>query len=141
LAAHEFKLRYPDAYDKWASAEDLLWKTDSEQQLTTIGHLCREAVQKFATALVAHYQPSNVTEDKAKTIARVKAVLDMQGAKMGTREKRFLEALLSYWGTVNDLIQRQEHGAQKEGQQLVWEDGRRIVFQTAVVMFEIDKAL
>lgn len=48
-----------------------------------------------------------------------------------------LDALVVYWGTVSDLIQRQEHGAQKEGEALRWEDGRRVVFQTAVVMFEI----
>jgi hypothetical protein len=46
-----------------------------------------------------------------------------------------------YWGTVNDLIQRQEHGAQREGGALAWEDGRRVVFQTAIVMFEIDRSL
>jgi hypothetical protein len=38
-------------------------------------------------------------------------------------------------------VQRQEHGAQKEGRPLVWEDGRRVVFQTAIVMFELDRAL
>jgi hypothetical protein len=56
-------------------------------------------------------------------------------------EKPFLEALIAYWGTVSDLIQRQEHGSQKEGKELVWEDGRRVVFQTAMVMLEFDKSL
>jgi hypothetical protein len=68
-------------------------------------------------------------------------VLDLQAKQLGTTEKPFLDALLGYWGTVSDLIQRQEHGGQKEGQSLVWEDGRRVVFQTAVVMFEIDRSL
>ena len=48
---------------------------------------------------------------------------------------------MTYWGTVSDLVQRQEHGAQREGKQLVWEDARRVVFQTANVMFEIDRSL
>lgn len=52
-----------------------------------------------------------------------------------------LDALLVYWGAVNDLIQRQEHGATKEGEALRWEDGRQVVFQTAVVMFEIARAI
>ena len=141
LNADAFQKKYPLAYQKWAEAEKLLWSTDTQHQLTTIGHLCREAIQEFTSALVEQYQPSGVTDDKAKTIARMKVVLAIQSEKLGTTVKPFLEALLSYWGTTSDLIQRQEHGGLKEGQPLAWEDGRRIVFNTAVVMFEIDRAL
>jgi hypothetical protein len=55
--------------------------------------------------------------------------------------KAFLEALVAYWGTVNDLIERQEHGAKREGEQLGVEDARRVVFQLLIVMNEIDRAL
>jgi hypothetical protein len=68
-------------------------------------------------------------------------VLDQHRPRVGTTAAPFLVALLAYWGTVSDLVQRQEHGAQKEGGPLVWEDGRRVVFQTAIVMFEVDRAL
>lgn len=55
--------------------------------------------------------------------------------------RAFLDALLAYWGTASDLVQRQEHGNQKVGAALLWEDGRRVVFQTAMVMYEIERAL
>lgn len=139
LNSQEFRAKYPDAFAKWLSAEDLLWQTDTQPQLTTIGHLCREALQGFITILVERYQPPDVNTDKTKTAARLKAVLGT--AQLGTTKKAFLEALLAYWGTVNDLIQRQEHGAYKDGEQLVWEDARRVVFQTMITMFEIDKTL
>lgn len=74
------------------------------------------------------------------TVARLQSILK-KSSQLGSTEKPFLEALLAYWGTINDLIQRQEHGAQKERQVLLWEDARRVVFQTIVVMFEIDKSL
>lgn len=119
----------------------MLWGNDSQNQLTMIGHLCREAMQKFATALVDQYQLSNVDKDKAHTVARLKAVLNIQANQLGKTEKPFLDVILIYWGTVSDLVQRQEHDSLKEGIQLVWEDGRRIVFQTLLVMFEIDKSL
>jgi hypothetical protein len=48
---------------------------------------------------------------------------------------------VDYWGTVSDLVQRQEHGAQKQGAELTWEDARRVVFQTAIVMYEVSRAL
>lgn len=38
LDGYEFQQKYPEAYKKWSSAEELLWQTDTEQQLTTIGH-------------------------------------------------------------------------------------------------------
>src|SRR6266498_3147039 len=78
---------------------------------------------------------------KAHDIARVRAVLSQYQARLGTSVASFLDALLTHWRAVSGLVQRQEHGAQKEGHSLVWEDGRRVVFQTAVVMFEIDRAL
>src|SRR5262249_39946694 len=129
------------AYKKWLEAERLLWASDAQPQLTTIGHLCREAMQEFATALVERHQPPNVDADKAHDVARIKAVLDHRGAALGTTLKPFLKALLAYWGTVSDLVQRQVHGGQREEKPLIWEDGRRVVFQAAVVMFEIDRAL
>ena len=139
LNSPEFRAKYPEAFAKWSSAEDLLWQTDTQQQLTTIGHLCREALQGFTTTLVERYQPPDVNTDKTKTVARLKAILG--AAQLGTTKKAYLEALVAYWGTVNDLIQRQEHGAYKDGEQLVWEDARRVVFQTMISMFEIDKTL
>jgi len=135
----EFRARYPEAFAKWSSAEDLLWQTDTQQQLTTIGHLCREALQGFVSALVERHRPPDVNTNKAKTFARLKAVLE--AVQLGETKKGFLEALLAYWGTLNNLVQRQEHGASKEGEQLVWEDARRVVFQTMITMFEIDRIL
>lgn len=141
LGADHFQQRYVAAFQKWAEAESMLWSSDSEQQFTTIGHLCREAIQEFATTLVENFSPPEVDKDKTHTVARIRGVLEQRANQLGQIERPFLDALLAYWGTVSDLVQRQEHGAQKEGEPLVWEDGRRVVFQTAIVMFEIDKAL
>lgn len=141
LTSDLFQQKYAQAYQKWSNAEAMLWSSDSEQQLTTIGHLCREAVQEFASALVEQYQPFNVDQVKAHVVARLRVVLDLQSQRLGATYKPFLEALLSYWETVSDLIQRQEHGGQREDRPLVWEDARRVVFQTVIVMFEISSGL
>ncbi len=141
LNADKFRQRYPTAYQKWAEAELIVWDSDSEQQLTTIGHLCREAMQEFATALVEQHQPPGVDENKAHTKNRFKAVLEQHADRLGETERPFLDALIDYREKFEELVQRQEHGGQREKEPLVWEDGRRVVFQTAVVMYEIDKAL
>jgi hypothetical protein len=141
LDADVFQKRYPRAYRKWLEATDKLWSSDSEEQLNTVGHLCREAIQEFATALVERHKPSEVDKDKAHDINKIQAVLDQNAARLGTRVSDFLEALLNYWRAVSRLVQRQVHGSQKEDRPLVLEDGRRVVFQTAVVMYEVDRAL
>ncbi len=134
-----FQLRYPAAFVKWAKAEELLWGSDSAEEYTTIGHLLREAMQEFATELVDRFQPPNVEQDKAKTIKRIRAVIEARRRSEGVA--KFLEALVSYWGAVSDLIQRQEHGGQKEGEALGWPDARRAVFQVAIIMLEVNSAL
>jgi hypothetical protein len=136
-----FQGRYPDAYGKWAQAERILWSSDTEKQLTTIGHLCREAMQHFATALVERFQPAGVTKDVSKTITRISAVMEQHSAKANRTTAGLLAALLGYWAELNNLVQRQEHGAQKEGEPLKWDDARRVVFHTATVMYEIEKML
>jgi len=141
LETDRFKASYPNAFAKWVQAENLLWTDDSVSVLTTIGHLVREAMQEFVETLVKHYNPQGCTSDKSKTVARIRAVMNLLAQECGETERAFLDALLVYWGTVSDLAQRQEHGAQKEGEQLLWLDARRVVFQTAVVMFEIDNTL
>ena len=141
LNAITFQQSHPKAYGKWCAAEELLWKSDSQNQLTTIGHLCREAGQEFADDLVKHYQPPDVTTDKTKTKDRLKAVIRKKVIEVGETKESFYDALIAYWYTLIDLVQRQEHAGLKEGQPLTWEDGRIVVFNTLIVMFEIDKAL
>jgi len=141
LGADHFKKQYARAFEKWASASNKLWSADSEKQLTEIGHLCREAMQEFVTVLVDEFKPPQVDTDKAHTVARLKALTKLKTKQLGTTLTPFLEALIAYWGTVSDLVQRQEHASMKEGKPLVWEDGRRVIFQTAIVMFEIAEAM
>jgi len=76
-----------------------------------------------------------------RIVKHIRAVLDINKTQFGEKTTEALDALVHYWGTVSDLIQRQEHGSQAAGRPLVWEDARRVVFQTAIVMFEIDNAV
>lgn len=141
ITSDSFKMKYPKAYQKWVDSESQLWSSESESELTTIGHLCREAMQEFAEELVNLHRPSKVDPNIAHTVARIKSVINKYRATLGKTVYPFLEALVAYWGTVNDLVQRQEHGGQKEGEAIKWNDARRVVFQTIIVMYEIDRSL
>ncbi len=141
LNAEQFRKKYPHAYEKWLQAEERLWGEDWETQQTNIGHDCREAIQKFAEALINRYQLQQEYPDQNKDIGRIKAVIEQVKAKLSEREEKFLDSLLNYWKALSGLAQRQEHGIQDVKESLAWEDGRRVVFQTAIVMFEVDRSL
>jgi hypothetical protein len=141
LASARFQDQYKVAYQKWTQAEAALWAEDSAKQLTTIGHLCREVLQEFCTVLVEQHQIPAPNPDKTKTADRLRSVFKQYQPTLGQGVTEFLDALLAYWGTLSDLVQRQEHGAAKEGEQLTWEDGQRVVFHTAIIMWEMDRSL
>lgn len=46
-----------------------------------------------------------------------------------------------YWRALSDLVQRQEHGSTRDKEDLRWEDARRLIYQTANAMYEIDRSL
>lgn len=146
-AAHElltgavFQRQFPKAYALWALAEGLLWSADRQQQLTAIGHHCREAMQAFVSEMLADLKVSSADPDAARTISRLRTCIQAREELLPSTVKPVLDALIVYWGTVSDLAQRQEHGAVREGTQLVWEDARRLVFLTCYVMHECSAAL
>lgn len=137
-----FKENHRDAFEKWSEAQARLWESGVNRELTTIGHLCREALQEFSTSLIKKHLPNQQEyKDKSKTVRRIKAVIAYKKGAMGSSKTAFLDAILAYWGTVSDLVQKQEHDAQAEKEQLTWEDARMVVFHTILVMYEIDRAI
>lgn len=139
LDARSFAGRHRDSHAKWTQAAGELWGQDTQSRMTSIGHHIREAMIAFATELLDRYGVTGANADPQKTVDRLRAVLTQAKPRLGETEHPMLDALIVYWGTVHDLAARQEHGAIK-AEPLVAEDARRVVFQTAVVMFELDRA-
>ncbi len=99
-------------------------------------------MQEFADQLYFEVLGEKSTAPKSHTVKRIKKVLQESTPESGRTVIKFLEALVPFWGTVSDLVQRQEHGAQKDtGEEINWEDSRRVVFQTANIMYELHRTL
>ena len=141
LDGEAFRSAYPGAYDLWTEAEDLLWRADSQRELTTIGHKAREAVQMFAAEAVERYKPPVVEPNPALVNKRLGAVIAGALPNLPDARVEVLKRLGDYSEAVVELVQRQEHGAQKEGEPLTWSDARRVVLHVAFVMFEFSAAL
>jgi hypothetical protein len=136
LSSRGFAATYPAAFEPWADAEKLLWADDVESQLTTIGHKTREATQAFASALVEAHKPTAVDPNPINVEKRLGAVIAMHRPTLPESHRKTLEALGDLWEATNALIQRQEHGAQKEGEPITWDDARRVVYLTMFLMIE-----
>lgn len=141
IRSREFQARHPSAYEKWLDADKVLWSKQTTSRSTEIGHLCREAMQEFAASLVERFGVETADANRAHSVARVKAVIDSVRASLGETVSSFLDSLLQYWGCAQDLVQRQEHAADREDEDMLWEDARRVVFQTLVTMHEVDRTL
>ncbi len=141
LDSEAFRSRHSGAFAKWDEAAKLLWSSESERELSTIGHKCRESIQIFLTECLEARGISAEQADPQRTVDRLRELIANREAELGERRTDFFKALVAYWGTTSDLAQRQEHSAQREVESLNWEDGRLVVFQTAVLMYEVDRAI
>jgi hypothetical protein len=141
LDGTRFSAAYPRAHQLWAEAQALLWAADSEQELTTVGHKAREGMQAFASEVLERYPVSGADSDVTKVNRRLGAVIAARLPVLSEARAAHLKALGDYSEATMELIQRQEHGAQKEGEPLDWSDARRVVLSVAIVMFEFSAAL
>ncbi len=118
LQSDEFRTLSPSAHAKWLSPEGRLWAKASEY--TVIGHLVRESMILFTNDVIARFSVSAVDPDTAKVINRLGAAVKSQQGSLGATEYKYLISLVDLWRPVNDLTQRQEHGAAREATPLTW---------------------
>ena len=141
LDAQVFRQQCTAAYDKWVDANRQLWSARVERDLAGVGHLCRQAMQSFATCMVERFEPLNVDTNQqhdvepspCRTAASFRAawvhgeaVSRRAGGVLGHRQRP--RATPGAWRN-------------REAEPLAHEDARRLVFQTAVVMFEVLRSL
>jgi len=141
IQASQFRGRHPEASRKWAMATDAVRTHESTRQVTTVGHLCREAMQAFAEDLAVEAGLASDLPKREQTLNRIEAVLKGVKKSIGRTHADSLTALMGLWKAANDVVQRQEHGAAREGESVTWMDARRCVFLTAVGMHELDTAV
>lgn len=76
LHSQYFQSKYHDAFEKWTEAEKKLWKSETNKQLTVIGHLCREAVQLYVSELLDLVKPETYDQNITHTVSRLRSILE-----------------------------------------------------------------
>ncbi|MCH7826912.1 MAG: hypothetical protein IIC75_02885 [Bacteroidetes bacterium] len=134
-----FEQRYQKAFLKWKESEKLLWSTNTEINLSTVGLLCREALQELLEILITRNQLEEEYPKKDKTKNRVKALINNKNLTSSSTIIKLLEKFYEFWDMLNDLVQRQVHHGLNENETIVLDDAKRVVIYTVIIMKELDK--
>jgi hypothetical protein len=132
-----FRGRYPRTHAKWRLAVDL-YAEDGARYASAIGVACRESLDHFATELGRLHDA--LSEAGTGTTDRIREVIRAKN-ELSPAVRRVLDALVTLWIAVHKLVNRQVHGNESDQQALRADDSLRVVFQTMLVMYEIDRAL
>ena len=141
MESGSFERSYPAAYLKWTQAEALLLEDDPQPEAAAIHELCCQALHAFAGYLGREFDCPLSDPDETPAAARVGTVLETPRLDLGADARLFLNALLAHWETRFKRFQGQPSGIRLVDGSRPWQDLHLAVFHTAVVMFEIDRAL
>jgi len=148
LEEERFTSRYPRAEQRWSDAWAMLWRANSTGKVIAVTDEACEAMSEFACELVDLHEPhladrrsTRTLEDPAVTLERLSTVIEMYRPALGDSRCGLLQTLFDYWQALNDVVTRhREHRPGRVIERLRWEDGRRVVVLTALVMVEVDRS-
>ena len=142
LADQRFRSAYPAAYERWSEAATMLYGAGSKEGILAAGRKAREAIQEFARILADSRGGAVSTPDSAGAEADLlSSLIETYRPQLAESRCELLKSLLAYWRGLEEAVHRHERPAQDAGEPLRWEDGRRIVVFTALVMVEVDRSL
>lgn len=149
LEQERFTSTYPRAEQRWSDAWAMLWRANSTDKVIAVADEACEAMSEFACALVDLHEPhpadrhsTRTLEHCSGTLERLSAVIEMYRPALGDSRCGLLRTLFDYWQALGDVVARhREHRRGRVIERLTWEDGRRVVVLTALVMVEIDRSI
>ncbi|MEQ8765178.1 MAG: hypothetical protein RL885_14690 [Planctomycetota bacterium] len=125
---------YSGAWRRLQAASIALASATSEEDYSSVGHHCREAVQDFARVFAqgvssAEEMPAEKTLNKVAT--------KLRSLESSTTNKELSKAIEKLWVATNSLIQKVEHRSQRAKEPLRLADARRCVFLTAFLFDQL----
>lgn len=139
LGSENFHNRNPIVQSCLERAEKSLWISTTKSEFTSIGHSCRDALQEFANSALTRSKATSYDPDISHFVNRLKTVLDSIDSHIGKTDKVYCNSLLTFLKDgVTPLVQRLEHGVQKKGEEVKFNDARRVVFAVMYLIYELD---
>ncbi|HEY2398173.1 MAG TPA: hypothetical protein VGH78_04190 [Solirubrobacteraceae bacterium] len=154
LEDERFRSTHPLACGRWIVSWEMLWCADSRARVIAVGKRAREAMQAFGGSLLEARAPLPLDpkwpelltervprgEPHGDAIAGVAGVVRACGEQLGYERCALLSCLFEHWRALAENVRRHEPGHWPAAERLRWEDGRRLVLLTALVMVEVDRS-
>ena len=106
-----------------------------------------EALEEFARSLAESHDaaPANSASVEAAAPPRagldgLSSVIEACRSRVGDSRCDLLHSLCRYWLVLDGGVGRDARCAERAGAPPSWEDGRRLVVLTALVMVEVDRS-
>jgi hypothetical protein len=140
--SHErFRSVHLRAYEHWSQASAILYRDSARESLLAAGQKAHEALQEFACAVSEPpHSLAPDTDSTEATAGRLRAFTETYRSQLGDARCELLQALLDHWRALIDDLQSHVHEPEMVDEPLRWEDARRVVILTALVMVEIDRS-
>jgi hypothetical protein len=141
VGQERFSSTYPSAYECWWQATAILYGEGSTDSVLAAGRKAREALQEFARTVAEPLQPRASDPDSTRaTVGRLRALTETYRSQLGDERCELLHALFDHWRALTDGLESHAHDEEMVSEPPRWEDARRVVILTALVMVEIDRS-
>jgi hypothetical protein len=150
LEDERFRSAHPLACGRWVVAWEMLWCADSRAKVIAVARPASDALTAFSSSLLERCMPlamdsrwPDLLADASplpETIAGLISVTTAYGGQLGEERSELLRGMLEHWQALVEKVRRHEGRSRAADERLHWEDGRRLVLFTALVMVEIDRS-
>lgn len=150
LEGERFRSAHPLACGRWVVAWEMLWCAESRAKVIAVGHRASAAMQAFTASMLERCMAMAMDPNWPELLAGAPqrsepeegllTITEAYRRELGEERFMLLRSLLDDWPALLERVQRHEHGSPAGGERLRWEDGRRLVLFTALVMVETDRS-
>ena len=150
LESERFRSNHPLACGRWVVAWEMLWCADSRAKVIAVGQRARTAMLAFCSSMVDRCAPLTMdanwpellagTPRRPEPVDGLAAITEGCRRELGEERCAILQSLLDDWRSLLEQVERHGRDSQPAGERLRWEDGRRLVLFTALVMVETDRS-
>jgi hypothetical protein len=149
LEDQRFRSVHPLACGRWVVAWEMLWCADSRAKVIAVGQRARAGMRAFSVSMLERCMPlamgsrwPDVLDERSQgpgPLDGLASIRQAYGEQLGPGRSQLLLDLFGAWRDLSEKLQRHEQGSQPPDERLRWEDGRRLVLFTALVMVEFDR--
>ncbi|HEV2923990.1 MAG TPA: hypothetical protein VGW98_08145 [Solirubrobacteraceae bacterium] len=150
LEDQRFRSAHPLARGRWIVAWEMLWCADSHSKVIAVGQRAGDAMHAFSGSMLErcmHFAMDSHRRDpladgsqRPGPLDGLASITDAYGEQLGAGRSQLLREMFEPWRALSGKLQLHEQGLRPPHERLRWEDGRRLVLFTALVMVEFDRS-